>query len=202
MDDSIARDEYPLEWDRPARLNAPASLTPGVGEDGHICKEPQDGPCVECCSADHYQRLSDSAPAVVTEGGTPQTDEAVHKIIGPGTVSINAEGWQNRFGQLANHARRLERELTAANAERDKANATIERLSGALKRIANAEDAPEIDPCGEIQFGLYCGVEDRGCSDRYEGADFGFAEGSSRMIDWAINEAKAAITPKEDGRAG
>jgi hypothetical protein len=42
---------------------------------------------------------------------TPRTDEAVYQAIGPGTVSLDAEGWQKRFSKLAQHARQLEREL-------------------------------------------------------------------------------------------
>lgn len=63
----------------------------------------------------------------------------------------------------------------------------------ALKRIANCEDAPDIDATGEWQFGLHCGVEDRDCQDRYDGADFGHAVGVGKGLEWASNEAKAAL---------
>ena len=43
----------------------------------------------------------------------------------------------------------------------------------ALRRIAECEDAPDINATGDYQFGLYCGVEDRDCQDRYQGAEYG-----------------------------
>jgi len=48
---------------------------------------------------------------------TPKTDEAVYQIIGPGTVVLNADDWQKRFGKLAAHARTLERELKTTREE-------------------------------------------------------------------------------------
>lgn len=63
----------------------------------------------------------------------------------------------------------------------------------ALKRIAECEDAPDIDASGDWQRGLYCGVEDRDCRDRYEGADYGHAVGVEKGLEWASNEAKYAL---------
>lgn len=71
----------------------------------------------------------------------------------------------------------------------------IERMRAALYRISKCEDAPEIDATGEWQFGLYCGVEDRACRDRYDGADYGHAVGVEKGLEWAMNEAKAALEP-------
>lgn len=68
------------------------------------------------------------------------------------------------------------------------------RLSEALQRIASFTDAPDIDPIGDIQFGLHCGVEDRNCSDRYEGADFGYTQGVERAFEWVKNEATYALS--------
>ena len=69
----------------------------------------------------------------------------------------------------------------------------LEIALAALRRIAEFEDAPEIDAIGEWQFGLHCGVEDRQCRDRYEGADYGHTVGAERVMEWAGNEAKHAI---------
>ena len=69
----------------------------------------------------------------------------------------------------------------------------VRHLLDALKRIAECEDAPDIDIGGEAQFGLHCGVEDRSCSDRYEGADYGYSRGVERGLEWAVNEAKHAL---------
>ena len=63
----------------------------------------------------------------------------------------------------------------------------------ALKRIAACEDAPDIDATGDWRCGLHCGVEDRDCQDRYEGADYGHTVGVEKGLEWASNEAKSAL---------
>ena len=80
--------------------------------------------------------------------------------------------------------------------EIDALKARIARLEDGLNRIAIREDAPDIDAGGEIQFGLHCGVEDRGCTDRYDGADYGYSCGAERALEWASNEAKHALKAK------
>lgn len=69
----------------------------------------------------------------------------------------------------------------------------VRHLLDALKRIAECEDSPDIDIGGGYQFGLHCGVEDRGLRDRYEGADYGYARGVEATLEWASNEAKHAL---------
>jgi len=68
-----------------------------------------------------------------------------------------------------------------------------EQLREALTRISKATDAPEIDATGDWQRGLHCGVEDRDCRDRYEGADYGHAVGVEKGLEWARNEAQHAL---------
>ena len=70
------------------------------------------------------------------------------------------------------------------------------KLVEALNRIAGLADAPEIDAEGQIQLGLHCGVEDRACADRYQGANYGYACGVDRALEWARNEAQAALANK------
>lgn len=62
-----------------------------------------------------------------------------------------------------------------------------------LHRIVEGADSPSISPTGGEEFGLYCGVEDRMCSDRYEGANVGYETGAERMLEWAVNEAKEGL---------
>ncbi len=69
----------------------------------------------------------------------------------------------------------------------------VRHLLDALKRIAECEYSPDIDIGGEYQFGLHCGVEDRGLSDRYQSADFGYSRGVEATLEWASNEAKHAL---------
>jgi hypothetical protein len=70
---------------------------------------------------------------------------------------------------------------------------TAERLRAALVGIADCKDSPSLTPEGDMELGLHCGVEDRGCSDRYEGANVGFEQGMERGLELASNEAKGAL---------
>lgn len=86
--------------------------------------------------------------------------------------------------------------------------AQIVALREALSRIHACTDSPDIDVGGEMQIGLHCGVEDRGCRDRYDGADVGWSQGVERTLEWAQNEAAfalnaskpPAVVPLEDVR--
>lgn len=71
-------------------------------------------------------------------------------------------------------------------------------LREAMKRIAQCEDAPDIDPTGETQWGLHCGVEDRGCTGKYDGADYGYTQGVERAIEWAKGEAETALAKYDE----
>ena len=75
------------------------------------------------------------------------------------------------------------------------------KLREGLDRIARLVDAPAIDAEGQIQFGLHCGVEDRACADRYEGADYGYARGVEHALEWARNEAEATLANKQVSNA-
>lgn len=72
-------------------------------------------------------------------------------------------------------------------------NRLLAIATAALERIAKCEDAPNIDATGEWQTGLHCGVEDRDCQDRYQGADYGHTVGVEKALEWASNEAKHAL---------
>ena len=71
--------------------------------------------------------------------------------------------------------------------------AVLGSMIEALTRIANCTDAPDIDATGDWQKGLHCGVEDRDCRDRYDGADYGHTVGVEKALEWASNEAKHAL---------
>jgi len=68
-----------------------------------------------------------------------------------------------------------------------------DRLRVALQLIASAEDAPDLEVEGDARSGLHCGVEDRDLRDRYDGADFGYTVGAEKTLEWARNEANAAL---------
>ena len=84
-------------------------------------------------------------------------------------------------------------EVIAADKEIATRDAELARLREALQRISDGTDAPDIDISGEWQTGLHCGVEDRDCQDRYEGADYGYSQGVERTLEWAGNEADYAL---------
>lgn len=66
-------------------------------------------------------------------------------------------------------------------------------LLSALQSISACEYAPPIDLCSDAEAGLYCGVEDIGCANRYDGASYGYARGVERGIEWASEAAGHAI---------
>ena len=70
----------------------------------------------------------------------------------------------------------------------------IQILTAALQRIAKCKDSPDLDPGGEVQLGLHCGVEDRCIDNIYEAASFGYTEGAEDAMEWAVNEANFALT--------
>jgi hypothetical protein len=84
-------------------------------------------------------------------------------------------------------------ETNAESAERVRCSALLAIATAALERISKCEDAPDIDVTGEWQTGLHCGVEDRDCQDRYQGADYGHTVGVEKALEWASDEAKHAL---------
>ena len=64
------------------------------------------------------------------------------------------------------------------------------RLQIIVNKLRHFVDAP--DEWVE-SFPLHCGVEDFGCKDRYEGANYGYAEGIKSMKEWIGN-----ITGEDD----
>jgi hypothetical protein len=84
-------------------------------------------------------------------------------------------------------------ELETLRAQLAEKDAMLGKCVEALKRIAGCADAPDIDAIGDWQKGLHCGVEDRECRDRYDGADYGHTVGVERALEWASNEAKHAL---------
>lgn len=73
------------------------------------------------------------------------------------------------------------------------ASRLVRHLTDALTRISQCVDAPDLEVSGDYEFGLHCGVEDNDCSDRYEGANYGYTTGMEAGLEWATNEAKHAL---------
>ena len=66
-------------------------------------------------------------------------------------------------------------------------------LEETLRNILEGVNAPDIDPMGDTEFGLHCGVEDIGATDRYGGANYGYSQGVEAALEWAANEAQEAL---------
>lgn len=109
----------------------------------------------------------------------------LYEVYGEHLYFLRAPSMQDGFRIAAENIK----ELRAENA----------KLREALERIKNGENAPDIDIGGEAQFGLHCGVEDKSCRDRYEGADYGYSRGVEAALEWAANEASQALAGKEEG---
>lgn len=142
----------------------------------------------------------------ITQRPTPETDAAAFDIPHHG-----ADGTGSRVAVVHYQAaRKLERERdearealsgrTVSCSQRNEAAKQLEAMREAIKeahkallRLQTCEGSPDIDVSGEARFGLHCGVEDRDCQDRYDGADFGYSQGVEKTLEWAVNEAKAAL---------
>lgn len=90
---------------------------------------------------------------------------------------------------LINKPARAEGEVMGMKSiELKRAEARIKELESVLKRLITLEGCPDENPSGDEEFGLHCGVEDIGCNDRYEGANYGYSCGVERVQEWIKNE--------------
>ncbi len=53
-----------------------------------------------------------------------------------------------------------------------------------LQALKDLKGAPNINP---DTFPLNCGVEDAGCVDRYDGAEYGYRLGAEAVFEWVDN---------------
>ncbi|CAB4163430.1 hypothetical protein UFOVP806_16 [uncultured Caudovirales phage] len=95
--------------------------------------------------------------------------------------------------RISKRAEAIRCELVEKEKQLEAMREAIREAHDALTRLGACEGSPDIDIAGEARFGLHCGVEDRDCQDRYEGAEFGYAQGVERTQEWASNEAKAIL---------
>ena len=65
----------------------------------------------------------------------------------------------------------------------------LEACNNAVQRM---EDSP-VQACGEWQTGLFCGLEDRNITDRYDACMHGYEKALERVQEWIIDEIEAAI---------
>lgn len=86
-------------------------------------------------NSDSKPESGSSRPSCSRVSDTPETDEMVYWATCSGITQLDAVGWQERFGSLARHARRLERGRN-----------TLARLCERAKSIClDDADLPEVD---------------------------------------------------------
>jgi len=111
-----------------------------------------------------------------------------HGVIISDDLGSDADGfWFNVIGIIREH-------ISTANTRPPEMQG-VEELA---KRLLESESFPDEDISGEYQVGLHCGVEDRGCCDRYDGADYGYAQGVEACAEWLKNELDSVRITEEE----
>ena len=67
------------------------------------------------------------------------------------------------------------------------------KLKEALQHIIEHMDCPAIQCEGEWQTGMFCGLEDRGITDRYDACLYGYNHAIERVNEWALCEIEQAL---------
>lgn len=67
----------------------------------------------------------------------------------------------------------------------------------ALKRTLENMDKPAVLCEGEWQTGMFCGLEDRGITDRYEACTYGYEQALEKVREWVLDGIEAAIAKAE-----
>ena len=70
-------------------------------------------------------------------------------------------------------------------------------LLAACHNAVNRMDDSPVQACGEWQTGLFCGLEDRNITDRYDACMYGYDKALERVQEWIIDEIEAAIEKAE-----
>ena len=71
--------------------------------------------------------------------------------------------------------------------------AKIEKLEKAVQLAINGMDSDSITLLGEYHTGLYCGLEDRGITDRYYACDYGYEKALEKVEEWVIETLREAL---------
>ena len=70
--------------------------------------------------------------------------------------------------------------------------AAPELLDACKNAVQRMSDSP-VQACGEWETGLFCGLEDRNITDRYDACMHGYEKALERVQEWIIDEIEAAI---------
>ena len=82
---------------------------------------------------------------------------------------------------------------TLALLQEDRLLAKIEKLEKAVQLAINGMDSDSITLLGEYHTGLYCGLEDRGITDRYYACDYGYEKALEKVEEWVIETLREAL---------
>ena len=87
--------------------------------------------------------------------------------------------------------------LTKALALHKQAATRIEALEKALRESLQGMDKPAVQASGEWQTGLFCGLEDRNITDRYEACMYGYEQALEKVQEWVLCDFEAALGGQE-----
>jgi len=73
-----------------------------------------------------------------------------------------------------------------------------EKLVAGIKEAANAMDKPAVQGEGDWQRGMFCGLEDRGITDRYDACVYGYDKALERVQEWVIAGLEALLDEEEN----
>lgn len=73
----------------------------------------------------------------------------------------------------------------------------VTKLLEACKVALEAMDKPAVQATGEWQQGLFCGLEDRNITDRYEACMYGYEQALEKVQEWVLCNFEIAIAEAE-----
>uniref|UniRef100_A0A6M3XHA3 Uncharacterized protein n=1 Tax=viral metagenome TaxID=1070528 RepID=A0A6M3XHA3_9ZZZZ len=73
----------------------------------------------------------------------------------------------------------------------------IEAQSEAIEGVLEGMDKPAVRCEGEWQTGMFCGLEDRDITDRYDACVYGYETAIKKVKEWAIGHLEAALAKEQ-----
>jgi len=69
----------------------------------------------------------------------------------------------------------------------------IEELEKTLRDALEAMDKPAVQATGDWQTGMFCGLEDKNITDRYEACIYGYEQALEKVQEWVLCDFEAAL---------
>lgn len=92
---------------------------------------------------------------------------------------------------------RLIKQVIRGDAKNKQLQAKNERLKKELKYIKEQMDCPAIQCEGDWQTGMFCGLEDRNITDRYDACMYGYNHAIERVKEWALCGINQALRTEQ-----